>query len=227
MNITSVQGQDLYKIIAGNSYDDDYKKVTNEELAKHGFTKVGNFDRFELSKKSTDPSKIQDGVDVSSIESILSDTSGRINLVLIKAKVNGGNLNVVNGFSTTLSENEIASYIGGIGKRIDEAYAGGKFTEDEYNQLNDSLKEYAEAVTAANERAIASWTIVGENMKERSMLMKNGIQPAKDNEERPFEDRIAAKRAEMNERINNYIKNVFSFDRSRLWDLINLFRYSK
>ena len=226
MNITSVQGQDLYKIIAGNSYDEDFKKVTNEELAKHGFKKVGNFDSFNLSKKSTDPTKIQDGVDVSSIESILSDTSGRINLVLIKAKVNGG-LNVTDGFSTTLSENEIASYIGGIGKRIDEAYAQGKFTEDEYNQLNDSLKEYAEAVTAKNERAIASWTIVRENANERSMLMKNGVRSDKDNDALPFEERIAEKRAEMNDRINNYIKNVFSFDRSHLWNLINLFRYSK
>ena len=224
MNITSVQGQDLYKIIAGNSYDEDFKKVTNEELAKHGFKKVGNFDSFNLSKKSTDPTKIQDGVDVSSIESILSDTSGRINLVLIKAKVNGG-LNVTDGFSTTLSENEIASYIGGIGKRIDEAYAQGKFTEDEYNQLNDSLKEYAEAVTAHNERAIASWSIIRDSARERMQSAKNGVQS--DTESLSFEERIAEKRAEMNERINNYIKNVFSFDRSHLWDLINLFRYSK
>lgn len=224
MNITSVQGQDLYKIIAGNSYDEDFKKVTNEELAKHGFKKVGNFDSFNLSKKSTDPTKIQDGVDVSSIESILSDTSGRINLVLIKAKVNGG-LNVTDGFSTTLSENEIASYIGGIGKRIDEAYAQGKFTKDEYDQLNDSLKEYAEAVTAHNERAIASWSIIRDSAGERMQSAKNGVQS--DTGASSFQERIAERRAEMNERINNYIKNVFSFDRSRLWDLINLFRYSK
>jgi hypothetical protein len=56
----------------------------------------------------------------------------------------------INHFKT---DDDFVRYFGDIGRRLDEAFAQGKFTEDEYNQLNASFAEYiAEMKTKSDYR---------------------------------------------------------------------------
>lgn len=102
---------------------DLYKTLADPSRVKADFStpeaaarEAKNFDRFESS-----------GVD--SIENLMGLNSAS-SFMYLKA-------------SLGMSDNEIAEHVGGIGKRLDEAYKAGKFTETEYNELNKSLDDYA------------------------------------------------------------------------------------
>ncbi|MDE7295366.1 MAG: hypothetical protein K2N72_13160 [Oscillospiraceae bacterium] len=59
--------------------------------------------------------------------------------------------------SAGMTREQLATHFGDLGKKLDEEYAAGKYTEDEYNDLNSQLMEsYDNAITRCERRAAAS-----------------------------------------------------------------------
>ena len=80
-----------------------------------------------------------------------------------------------------MTKEQLATHFGGMAKRLDEAYAQGKFTEDEYNSLNDGLLEYYDRSITRCERRAATAEIVKENMRERSQGLNESMPKMVDN----------------------------------------------
>ena len=131
MNITSVGGQELYNILFGRDVGNKVKLVpideNNQRIENDG---KRQYDRFELEKVDNNPC-------TSSISSLFQTGNG---LYAYSFRIN---------FFKT--DDEFARHYGEIGRRLDTAYAEGKFTEDEYNELNASLAEYIGEMKTKND----------------------------------------------------------------------------
>ncbi|MDE7288936.1 MAG: hypothetical protein K2N71_05450 [Oscillospiraceae bacterium] len=112
-----------------------------------------------------------------------------------------------------MSDNEIAEHVGGIGKRLDEAYASGKFTKEEYDELNASLNDYAVKLANKSKRMEASWSLT-RNLSPLEFSMKT--QKA---ESMNAKDYLADRKAE----IDAYIKQN-PVDMEFIFKMINAVR---
>lgn len=142
MNITNVAPKELYEIVTGKNYDSTHISV-DEALKKYpnvNMKAVRTVDSFEKTSES--------GIDTSSIAGIY------------KREFSWGKAGV-----TGYSIDELADEIGNIGKRLDKAFGEGKFSAEEYEELNKSLDEYAEKLTARSERTTATLAAIRENKK--------------------------------------------------------------
>lgn len=197
MNITSMSGRELYQTLAGR--DISCGNLLNEPCMKDKIKAVypSNRDTFTRDK---------DGIDGSSVTSLF-ETASPIRLML----------------SQGMSTEELAEHFGGIGKRLDEAYSQGKFTEEEYDELNAGLDEYIEKMTAKSERMNAVWETAKENLANRRQgyLMAGVVYPKGDTRT------VSEIQEEINSRVNNYVKNVSGIDRELLLTMINRIRYGK
>lgn len=115
-----------------------------------------------------------------------------------------------------MSTDEIAEHVGGIGKRLDEAFANGRFTKEEYDELNKSLDDYAVNLANKSNRMKASWSIT-RNMSPAEFSIKT--QKA---ESMTAEDYIADRKVE----IDAYIKQN-PVDMEFIFKMINSIRYGK
>lgn len=113
-----------------------------------------------------------------------------------------------------MSDSEIAEHVGGIGKRLDEAYANGKFTKEEYDELNNSLSDYAVKLANKSKRMEASWSLT-RNMSPLEFGMKT--QKA---ESMTSEEYLADRKAE----IEAYLKQN-PIDMDFIFKMINEIRY--
>ncbi len=98
-----------------------------------------------------------------------------------------------------------------------------KFTKQEYDELNAGLDEYIEKMTSKSERMTAVWATSKENMinREKAYLASGIVYPKGDT--RPLEEI----NAEINSRVDDYVKNVCGIDRNLLLQMINSVRYGK
>ncbi|MDE5576493.1 MAG: hypothetical protein K2J11_03810 [Oscillospiraceae bacterium] len=113
-----------------------------------------------------------------------------------------------------MSDKEIAEHVGGMGKRLDEAYANGKFTKDEYDELNKSLGDYAVKLANKSKRMEASWSLT-RNMSPLGFSMMT--QKA---ESMTAEEYVADRKSE----IESYIKQN-PVDMEAIFMMINNIRY--
>lgn len=113
-----------------------------------------------------------------------------------------------------MSDNEIAEHVGGIGKRLDEAYASGKFTKEEYDELNQSLDDYAVKLANKSKRMEASWSLT------RNLTPAGFSMITQKAETMTAEEYLADRKAE----IDAYIKQN-PIDMNFIFKLINSFRY--
>ncbi len=197
MNITSMNAVDLMKTLGGSSYE--YKKVTAEEraeeekrLAKGGILSYKGRDIFEHSG--------DDVYDTSSVTALFK-TSGYSYII---------------GNGDRPSNEQLAEHFGGIGKRLDEAYAQEKFTEQEYDELNASLNEYIENRTHSAENVRAFYQICKEEINSGEPIINDSNTADIDN--------IFAKRQA---KIDNYVTDFFKINRDLLHQMINIVRYGK
>lgn len=175
---------------------DLYKTLADPTRVKAEFStpedaarEVKNFDRFESS-----------GVD--SIENLMglhSPTS----FMYIKSGLG-------------MSDSEIAEHVGGIGKRLDEAYSSGKFTKEEYDELNQSLDDYAVKLANKSKRMEASWSLT------RNLTPAGFSMITQKAETMTAEEYLADRKAE----IDAYIKQN-PIDMNFIFKLINSFRFGK
>lgn len=115
-----------------------------------------------------------------------------------------------------MSDSEIAEHVGGIGKRLDEAYASGKFTKEEYDELNQSLNDYAVKLANKSKRVEASWSLT-RNLSPAEFSMK-----ARKAEAMSADEYLADRKAE----IDAYIKQN-PVDLEFIFKMINSIRYGK
>lgn len=79
-----------------------------------------------------------------------------------------------------MTKEQLATHFGDMAKRLDEAYSQGKFTQDEYNELNAGLLEGFDSAITRCERRAASMEVIKENMRARQSGMEAG-QPRRRN----------------------------------------------
>lgn len=113
------------------------------------------------------------------------------------------------------SRENIAKYFGDMSKRLDEAYAEGRFTDEEYDKLNMRLNEYIEETISSAERTKAFYALGKERGSHVSAetLIKEQMQTPEE-----F-------RADLNSRITEYVEKVCKYDRDWIYKMINNIRY--
>lgn len=150
MNISSVSSSELKQILMGDIYRPDNRTAEEKAAYEEQVSKCGinayKGDIFELTKGGEDTASL----------AYMFKMSGYSCLI---------------GGSDHPGKEALAEHFGGIGKRLDEAFASGKLTEAEYNELDQSLNEYMEKRTSNAERAAAFYAIG----KERGAMSANEL----------------------------------------------------
>ncbi len=197
---------DLSKAIAVSKYENQIQ-LDDEIIAKER-----NFDRFESSlvcktyKMDELPFEKEAITDWSDIDFDDPYTDMVISSRSLIATMNGG---------TVPTKESIAKYYGEMAKRLDTAYAEGKFTKEEYDYLNDGIAERMEHSAHCAERAAAFF----KSGHDRSMSLKAFEREAAMTQEELQADREAA--------IQDYVNRYFKIDRKFLMQLFNSIRYGK
>jgi hypothetical protein len=146
MNITSVSGQELYKILFDREVGTVIKKDYEEEFYKT-VESVGedrHYDRLIVANKSNSEKA---NPDTSSIYS-LYETGNAGYAALAKFRGYG-------------SDTELAKHFADIASRLDKAYENGTFSEDEYNELNAGLDDFIKQMKSKNDVWRAKREILG------------------------------------------------------------------
>lgn len=172
-----------------------------------------NMDRFEPSSlriaESQDIGLYNDGP----IKELPYEASDAIDFMScgIQSELESG---YVNGIVTP---ERIAEYYGAMAKRLDEAYAEGKFTKDEFDELNEMIEKQVEREAVLTENRKAFYAL-GRNAfpvisKEEQIQQQN----------LPIEERMA----EREKIIRDYAEKHFKINRAALMKLFNSIRYGK
>lgn len=218
MQITSMSNRELLKTLTGISYPSASEEVRQAVGLSSGSTNVTqtNKDRFESSdstvyEKSESGAKNTDRFEYSGDEDI--DFNDKCVSMYIQSQTLASlTLGMDNGVPTM---DRIASYYGRMAKRLDEAYAAGKFTKEEYDYLNAGIAERMEHSTACAEDSAARLAVGYKN----SMSLETFQRHMSMTPEELHED-IEAE-------ISEYIERFFKIDRKSLMELFNNVRYGK
>ncbi|MDE6745476.1 MAG: hypothetical protein K2J72_02430 [Oscillospiraceae bacterium] len=243
MNITSMSNRELYKTLTGYDFpggaksDDSAKNIkfvelnepldidkntvepirlsnVDPEIMQKNKLQKGNAgtlkprDSFEWSEKiygktQTDRPKRANDID-------FNDSS--VKMVIYSRSFSDLSSGIVGGVPT---KERIAEHYGKMAKRLDAAYAEGKFTKEEYDYLNKGIAERMEHSAACAEETTASRAAgydrtMSQKASERYLAMSK--------EER---------REYMQSQISDYIDRYFKIDRTSLMELFNSVRYGK
>ena len=235
MNITSVGGRELYNILLGDN--SPFGKPCNAKPVELNETLNG--ESIEISNAlKADPSKFQVSDIQNSTSKIIrdltkmpkdnsSDSFERANDIDINDKrvqsiVNNYiKVSLGSGMAGCIPTKErISEYYGNMAKRLDTAYSDGKFTKDEYDELNKILEEHMEHSTVCAERKAARRAIGGE----RGSLSPAAARPVI---LKQLSMTSEGYMAEMDAKISDYVEKYFKIDRNSLMQLFNSFRYGK
>jgi hypothetical protein len=146
MNITSVSGQELYKILFDREVGTFIKKDYEEEFYKT-VKPVGEDRHYDRLIVANEGNSEKANPDTSSIYS-LYETGNAGYAALAKFRGYG-------------SDTELAKHFADIGSRLDEAYENGTFSEDEYNELNAGLDDFIKQMKGKNDVWRAKREILG------------------------------------------------------------------
>ena len=125
------------------------------------------------------------------------------------------------GYTNGLPTKErIAEFYGDMAKRLDKAYAEGKFTKEEFDELNELITNQVENDAGAYERLKASYAL-GE--KRGRMSAEQVAEIVKREKGMTPEERLAAREKE----IRDYAEKYCKIDRVSLMQLFSLIRYGK
>ena len=118
------------------------------------------------------------------------------------------------------TEERIAEYYGKLAKRLDAAYAEGKFTKEEYDELNKTITDGMEWETGRAERLKARFAI---GAKIGNLPYKQSIERIKRLNVMTPEQYQAEMRAEIAEYVSKYTR----YDRGAILKMFNSIRYGK
>ena len=174
-----------------------------------------NMDRFESSEL-----KIYESQDIGLYKDNLKEmpyaASDAINIMSngIRSELGTG---CTNGVAT---KERIAEYYGAMAKRLDAAYAEGKFTKDEFDELSEMITNQVEKEAEVSERKTAFYAL-GE---KRYSLSPEAVSEIVQREKSLTpEERLAAREQE----IRDYAEKYCKIDRVALMKLFNSIRYGK
>lgn len=192
MNITSMSGSELFTLLTGVKLPQRNNAENTEQTAANGPLRSSDRDFFEdmgIKEYDTD-----------SISSLLRT----------------GLYSSFIGRNDHSDDNALAEHFGDLGKRLDEAYADGKFTEEEYNELNSSLDEYIEKRTSSAEKTRAFYAV----MKEQ-----HGMEAAcPDRTEKISADEYMSA---LKKKMDSFIENQGKINREVLRQMTDIIRYGR
>lgn len=119
-----------------------------------------------------------------------------------------------------VTKERIAEYYGDMAKRLDEAYGAGKFTKDEYDELDEMIEKQIEKETILTERKTAFYAI----NKKRYSLSPAAAKDIILKEQRMTPDERFAERQRI---INEYAEKYCKIDKIAIMELFNSIRYGK
>lgn len=120
-----------------------------------------------------------------------------------------------------VTKEQLAQHLGDIGRRIDECFAAGEITRQEYDDLNAGLKKFTEVSTAWLERQNAICRFVKDMSHSIQSMRKHG---ASDIEIEAF---AKEKREDFHKNIDEFIRKFCAIDRDLLLKLVQRVRGGK
>lgn len=143
----------------------------------------------------------------------ISETA-RILSALMDEKDEGIYLKICSGMSI----DQLAEHFGNIGKQIDEAFAAGKITQQEFDDLNRGLEKYTETISNMSENETARWGVARQCALATQAKIKSGASDEEmlvyaENQKETFQDQI-----------DQFIREYCSIDRFLLNQLMNTVR---
>ena len=118
------------------------------------------------------------------------------------------------------TKERIAEYYGAMAKRLDQAYAEGKFTKDEFDELSEMITNQIEKEAEVSERKTAFYAL-GE--KRYSLSPEDVAEIVQKEKSMTPEERLAAREQELRDYAERYCK----IDRVALMKLFISIRYGK
>lgn len=210
------------KQIAGVSIE-DIENALKESAKCNMKNKAGidlandpNMDRFDVSKL-----KIAECQDIgiyndNPIKEMPYAASDGIDFMCTDIRVELGR-----GFTNGIATKErIAEFYGNMAKRLDEAYAEGKFTKDEFDELNESIENQVERDVKAYEYKKVSYAVG----KKRYNLPYEEAMEVIHRQKNMTSEEFMAEREQM---INDYAERYCKIDRVSLMMLFNSIRFGK
>ena len=116
-----------------------------------------------------------------------------------------------------LKDEELAEHFADLGKRLDDAYARGEYSESEYNELNEALNKYMELTTDFVKRQRATIAIGAEQGSSPAKSYQHYVESLGKTPEQYQKD--------LQEKIKEYVDKFFKIDRDWLYDMVNRLRY--
>lgn len=116
-----------------------------------------------------------------------------------------------------LSQGQLADLVGGIGRKLDSAFAAGEVSEQEYADLNRGLDAYAEFMTEKAERERASFAVMKQTAAATKAQLRSGAS------EEDMADCAEQVRETWQEKLRAYLAEN-SYDRTALRQMIAAIR---
>lgn len=123
--------------------------------------------------------------------------------------------------NSLVTKEQLAQHLGDIGRRIDECFAAGEITRQEYDDLNAGLKKFTEVSAAWLERQNAICRFAKDMNHSIQSMRKHG---ASDIEIEAF---AKEKREDFHKNINEFIRKFCAIDRDLLLKLVQRVRGGK
>lgn len=211
------ENERVSSIYEGISYDEVFardKSAKADDNSVRVVASMSNRELYELLMGEKCPRASSGDIDFNS-NSV--DMLACLSRAMIKQSEGIGTMIPTRGNIGKFKEN-IAKFYGEIAKRMDAAYAEGKFTDEEYEMLNAGLNERIEKTIHNTETSMAFYAIgrkIGAQSPEerkQDILRKQAMTP----EER---------RADMAKRIDEYVRKYCKIDRGIMFEMINAIRY--
>lgn len=116
-----------------------------------------------------------------------------------------------------LSMEQLADLFGGIGKKLDHAFASGEVSEQEYTDLNKGLDAYTEFMTGKAEREKASCSVMKQTAAATKAMIWSGTS------DKEMMDYTELVREKWQDKISEYLEEN-SYDRTVLGEMITAIR---
>lgn len=120
--------------------------------------------------------------------------------------------------NSLVTKEQLAQHLGDIGRRIDECFAAGEITRQEYDDLNAGLKKFTEVSAAWLERQNAICRFAKDMNHSIQSMRKHG---ASDIEIEAF---AKEKREDFHKNIDEFIRKFCAIDRDLLLKLVQRVR---
>ena len=211
------ENERVTSIYEGISYDEVFagdRSAAADDDSVRVVSSMSNRELYELLMGEKCPRASSGDIDFNS-NSV--DMLACLSRAMIKQSEGIGSMIPTHGNIGQFKEN-IAKFYGEIAKRMDAAYAEGKFTDEEYEMLNAGLNERIEKTIHNTETSLAFYAIgrqIGSQSPEerrQDILRKQAMTP----EER---------RADLAKRIDEYVRKYCKIDRGIMFEMINAIRY--